>query len=161
MTCPPFAIDKVIVTDYHLKGKKKFKMEGEIMKINLDCVRDILISIEEYPEPMKLYINDFAKRLPKYGLKEIYYCCLRLYEGGYINSNSEGFINSEYHTTTIGDLTFFGHEFLANIKNDTIWNKVKNVAFKVGSYSFDAITKISAGIIDKDILSCISINQKN
>ena len=117
------------------------------MKLNLDCVREILISIEEYPEPMELEINDFSKMLPQYGLKEIYYCCMRLYEGGYINFND--ITDGDYHFTTVGDLTYSGHEFLENIKNNNTWSKTKNIALKIGSHSFDIITKIAVNIISQ------------
>lgn len=115
------------------------------MKLNPDCVRDILITIEEYPEPMELYINEFAKKLPQYSLMEVYYCCSRLYEGGYINF--EDLTNGGYHNTIVGDLTFFGHEFLQKIKNDNTWSKTKSIATKIGSFSIDVISQIAVNVI--------------
>ncbi len=131
------------------------------MRLNPDCVRDILITIEEYPEPMNLSLNTFSEKLPMYTITEICYCCIKLYEANYINLDFNNFsqlsasvlesINnsSDLKIKSIRDLTFLGHEFLENIKNDNNWNKTKNIATKVGSFSFDVISKIAINIISQ------------
>ena len=117
------------------------------MKLNPDCVRDILFTIEEHPVFMRLSLDTFSEKLPQYTLTEIHYCCLKLYEANYINlSFYEQFPNKLRY---IEDLTFFGHEFLENIKNDNNWNKTKNIATNVGSFSFDVISKIAINIISQ------------
>ena len=50
------------------------------MKLNPECVRDILLTIESYPEPMNLSLCKFYAMLPQYTENEIYYCCKKLYE---------------------------------------------------------------------------------
>ena len=47
----------------------------------------------------------------------------------------------------IGDLSPAGHEFLANIRKDTVWNGVKSVAGKVGATSLSALTQIAANVV--------------
>ena len=51
------------------------------------------------------------------------------------------------------DLTPKGHEFLANIREDTIWNNVKTVSAKVGSKSLGAISQIASSVIAEIIKS--------
>ena len=40
-----------------------------------------------------------------------------------------------------------GHQFLANIRQDTNWNKVKTVAETVGSKSLDVLSNIASDVI--------------
>jgi hypothetical protein len=48
-------------------------------------------------------------------------------------------------------LTPSGHQFLADIREDTNWNKVKSVLKKVGSFSISAITQAAAGVVQADM----------
>ena len=43
----------------------------------------------------------------------------------------------------ITELTFSGHNFLENIKNDNNWNKIKQKLNKIGSYSLDIIKEVA------------------
>jgi hypothetical protein len=52
---------------------------------------------------------------------------------------------------SIHNLTFYGHEFLENIKSDNTWNKTKSIASKVGSYSLNTLRDISVGVIGEII----------
>ena len=53
------------------------------------------------------------------------------------------------------DITYFGHEFIEQIKDDNNWNKVKDVAKKVGSSSIDILLQIAAGVLTNKINNCI------
>lgn len=55
------------------------------MKLDLNCVRDILSAINDYTKPMYLPPDEFCKLLPEYNPKEILYCCRRLHEGDFLN----------------------------------------------------------------------------
>ena len=44
------------------------------MKLNLDCCRDILFTIEAQTERMHMQLYDFLKLLPQYSELEIEYC---------------------------------------------------------------------------------------
>lgn len=127
------------------------------MKLNLDCVRDILLTIEKHPIPMNLNFYNFCELLPNYSKDEILYCCKRLYEANYLNLKFISIQNCKPQLDEIGDLTFYGHEFLENIKNDTNWNKTKNIALKVGSFSFEVIKEISTSVIS-DVIKKVMFN---
>mgnify|MGYP002958432843 FL=1 len=47
----------------------------------------------------------------------------------------------------IYDMTYAGHQFLANIRSDNIWKGTKAIASKIGSSSLDAITQIASNVI--------------
>lgn len=127
------------------------------MKLNPDCVRDILLTIENHPVPMNLNFYNFCDLLPNYSKDEILYCCKRLHEANYLNLKFVSIPNYTPQLDGIGDLTFYGHEFLENIKNDSNWNKTKNIASKVGSFSFEVIKEISTSVIS-DVIKKVMFN---
>lgn len=49
------------------------------------------------------------------------------------------------------DITYFGHEFIEQIKDDNNWKKVKDVAKKVGSSSIDILLQIATGVLTNKI----------
>ena len=124
------------------------------MKLNPDLIRDILLTVEEkcdFDNPM-IYDseNNTLELLKPYTHEEIIYhinqCELaQLILGVNFYSN-----RSVIH---IKDLTPAGHEFLANIRKDNIWNNTKAVAEEIGTRSLTALTQISANVVTSIIKS--------
>ena len=118
------------------------------MKLNPDCVRDVLLTVEESCDFKKIlcYAKDspMADRLEKYTHDEIIYHMMQCNLSGLItdfhSSDNGGLI-------TIGDLSPNGHKFLANIRKDTIWNNTKSIASQIGSKSLDALVQIASNVI--------------
>lgn len=54
------------------------------MKLDINCVRDILLTIESINYPVCIPRKEFCSRINNYSENEIEYCCLKLYEGNYI-----------------------------------------------------------------------------
>ena len=50
---------------------KYFRKVGYHLKLDLNCVRDILSAINDYTKPMYLPPDEFCKLLPEYNPKEI------------------------------------------------------------------------------------------
>ena len=117
------------------------------MKLNIDCMRDILIEMEkaEYEEP--LYLQRFYDALPKYSEDEINYSIVKLEEARFIKATIKSHVGYDYTIVRLDDITYQGHQFLANIRSDTIWNDVKEVSKKVGSNSLQAISQIATAVI--------------
>lgn len=44
-------------------------------------------------------------------------------------------------------LTYKGHKFLENVKNNKIWTQTKNIVGKVGSISLDIISTIASKVL--------------
>lgn len=98
------------------------------MKLNPDCIRDILLDIEETATINTSWKYDSRNpsiRLSSYDQFEIAYQARYCSESGMISGFSVGG-NSE--SVFASDLTPTGHEFLANIRNDNFFNKIKNIA---------------------------------
>ncbi|MGT2915575.1 DUF2513 domain-containing protein [Streptococcus dysgalactiae] len=116
------------------------------MKLNPDCIRDILLNIEERADYGNYALfaskEEFAQ-LPEYSANEIMYHIRQCDNSGFflgkVSYFSEGCI--------VKDLSPLGHEFLANIRQDSNWSKTKDIAKNVGSTSLDVLKDISAQVI--------------
>ena len=125
------------------------------MRLEPDCVRDILLFIED----MDTYVLDgdgdialqgafweeISEKLAQYPETQIYYTLSKLEEGSLINMTSQwgGGALTSCH---VSSLTFEGHEFLENIRDSKRWNIVKNGLSAVRNYSLSVIAAISEGV---------------
>ena len=118
---------------------------GDKMKLNPDCLRDILLVIEEstsYTDDVDSDKFALNSKMDKYSYEEVFY-----------HVRQADLSNLLYKTTffkggfIIQDLSPEGHKFLNDIRNDNNWTKTKEVAKKTGSLSLDALKIISANII--------------
>ncbi|HJB15232.1 MAG TPA: DUF2513 domain-containing protein [Candidatus Blautia excrementipullorum] len=116
------------------------------MKLNPDCIRDILIIMEDQPFKKQMDFDDLVPLLPSYSSDDIEYTCLKLKEAGFIHAITTSDFTGETVVTLL-DITYTGHQFLNDIRSDTIWNNVKEVSKKVGSQSVSAISQIASGVI--------------
>ena len=119
------------------------------MKLNPDCIRDILLEIESVSTISTAWVYDSdspSRRLCKYSKYEIGYHARQCSKSNLV----DGFhLYGDCDSISISDLTPKGHEFLANIRENKIWNNVKSISAKVGSASLDAIVQISSNVITK------------
>lgn len=122
------------------------------MRLNPDCIRDILLEIETIPDNKHYYNfnpDSCSCNLPQYNYLEITYHLRQCDLYGYLYKPSFYMDN----TCSVMDLTPKAHEFLANIREDTNWNKVKAIAKKVGCNSLDALMQISVNVVSELIQS--------
>lgn len=115
------------------------------MKLNPDCIRDILLTVEEntgYGNYMRYDEDTEYERLKPYPIDEVLYHVQQCEYSGLVAKVSY-YMNPG---CLIHDLSPKGHEFLANIRMETNWNKTKEIAKSVGSSSLDSITKIATCI---------------
>lgn len=118
------------------------------MTLNSNCVRDTLLELEKLSYQQSCTIGDLASALPSYSEDEISYTCLKLEEANYIKIETIRSINMPGPMIRrINDITFYGHEFLNNIRSDSVWNNVKAVGSKIGATSISALTQIATGTI--------------
>lgn len=116
------------------KPKPPVRNEMNDMQLNYDCVRDVLLTIENITglndnllfEPVCFY--DVAANLSQYDDKDILYTILKLNEAGYIRTEWLNKSHSNYHDYIVFDITFKGHEYLNSIKSLKVWNAIKNGA---------------------------------
>lgn len=121
------------------------------MKLNIDCVRDVLLLIEEQPFNTELGIKSISERLPNYSVDELEYTCLKLNEGGYIKAvtmSTLEFVSPRI--ISVQELTYAGHQFIDNIRNDYVFDETKTqIANTVGSASMNIISNVASTIILK------------
>jgi hypothetical protein len=132
------------------------------MKLDIECVRDILLTIEAQTDFVQISTHNFASLLPQYSLNQIIYACWRLYEGGYINL----FLFYPPNQSTpiircIGDLTFQGHEFLADIKPKSNWEKLSGAFKQSGSASFKAVANVAIDVGTEVLKSKLGLNNSS
>ena len=114
------------------------------MKLNPDCIRDILLSVEKNAT----YSNDvpeetlYKELAPKYSQEEILYHVRQCKHSGL-------FLNVIHYFGgfTIEDLSPHGHRFINDIRQDNNWKKTKDIAKNVGSFSLDVLKDISSQVI--------------
>ena len=118
------------------------------MRLNIDCIRDILIAVESLDYNSSYSISKLQNILPGYSEDELQYHCLQLLDAELIKATNIATIG--YLLPKIGrifDLTYQGHQFLADIRSDTTWNKTKQIAKSIGSESLHAIKDIATNVI--------------
>lgn len=123
------------------------------MKLNIDCIRDVLIFLEE-----NLEINDdleiksqnlhtICNALEgKYEKPEIAYTLLKLKEGGYIQAQKfmgNGIISN----IIVSSITYEGHQFIESIRSETVFEEVKNRLGKIGVFALNIIQKVAIDYI--------------
>jgi hypothetical protein len=125
-----------------------------IVKLNYDCIRDILLTIEEIPNRKdELILANFKsyKKLSKYNEEEIQYNALKLLQEEYVT----GLKISGNNTTTVlrlTDLTWSGHELLSDIRSETVFNQTKEKIIKsVGSTSLTIFQQLASTIALKTL----------
>ncbi|WP_302826646.1 DUF2513 domain-containing protein [Anaerofustis stercorihominis] len=109
------------------------------MKLNIDCIRDILIFIEDNTTARNM-ISINSDQLPeklnnKYDTDTIIYHILQCSKSGLIDGFKQF---DDYGSILISDLSPQGHAFLADARNKNIWNKIK----KLGCESLPTIISI-------------------
>lgn len=134
------------------------------MKLNYDYVREILLFIEEnlhYEKFDNLPINHsgimYGKLLSNqvfenHDKQELLYALELLISEKYINCTNVVFRDGNLRNATIIGLTLKGHDLLDNIRNDTVWNAVKQKAKKAGGVSLSVLAK-GAGTLANALLS--------
>lgn len=125
------------------------------MKLNADCIRDVLLELEKSLtyrtdeegrlEKNTVSLHDLDCILIRYTKEDIFYTLSNLNQAGYINMTVKGAGNSIY-LCFVNCITFQGHEFLEKIRSDQSWSKVKAGAEAIRNYSLDAISAIANGV---------------
>lgn len=130
------------------------------MKIDPDCVRDLMMLLEEKTgmipdEPYSFYgINAYSimqvqKIQEKYQYGEVVYTLIQLAESGYISMTIS--CDNELRTARLGNILYVtpkGHEFVASIADASSWkNKILPVLKGVGSISLTVIETVSKGAV--------------
>ena len=115
------------------------------MRLNPDCIRDILLTVEDKSDGSSsvTIARNTDPRLDPYTAGEIYYHVRQCVEVNLLSGMKEDMLGN----CTVRDLTPAGHEFIANIRKDTLWERTKETAKSVGSNSLKAIAQIASYVV--------------
>ncbi|MFT8610545.1 MAG: DUF2513 domain-containing protein [Liquorilactobacillus nagelii] len=113
------------------------------MKLDPDCVRDILLSVEKHSTmTTRTSTKDFDDDglFGKYDSQKVDYHVRYADEAGLLN------VDWSFDGYDIRDLSPEGHDFLSNIRKDENWLKTKNIAEKAGSSSLNVLKNIASSV---------------
>lgn len=124
------------------------------MNLNPNSVRAVLMYLEDNQKiGEQLYSSQVVNSIlesqgDKNGTsEELLYAIKQLNDMGMINATpAMGDLAYSPHFN-IYDILPTGHQFLANIKDDNIWEETKAKAKKVGSFALDILSKIAVNVI--------------
>lgn len=120
------------------------------MKLDPDCLRDILLLVEKKSsfEGMFSY-SDFMNSdlVNKYDTGKIFYHIKQAAMSNLITKVTW----TKDPDFSFSDLTPEGHKFINDIRNEQNWEKTKSVAKSIGSFSIDALKSIASGVVTSAI----------
>lgn len=140
-------------------------MDVIIMQLKPDCVRDVLLYLEENllvygGEQNRVMRNTIGwkqvyedEMLNKsYLIEDIQYTILQLSEAGMIRIKlMSGGQNRGIVGVDIEDITWCGHELLANLQGDQLWDTTKSIAKSLGTLSVKALSTIATSVVNAKI----------
>ncbi len=112
------------------------------MKLDIDCVRDVLLEFETFPFGCYTAFS-FEKSISNYGVDNVEYTLAKLKEAGYINA--ETLMRPDGHPEFLGiyDITYAGHNFLSTIREPSVWEKLKGAVLNGGTASVKVVGDIA------------------
>lgn len=135
------------------------------MKLNMDCVRAVMLCVEEHTDfdhrcsfihyaraDSLVCLGEDPVDPPEYQVKlesnfdneDMIYSVKYCVEAGLIVLSPSSTLIQ--YQISIKDLTPAGHDFLANIREDRVWKKVKQTAAKVGAVSLNVLVEIAKDV---------------
>ena len=129
------------------------------MKLNLDCVRDTLLLledklsinyIEDRFEPITLYqLTEAMLELhpDKYTNEDVWYTIYNLIQVRYIEGIFKDAGKQKMAICSIENISWGGHQFLATIRPETIWEATKTKAKSIGGMSVTGLSLVASSIM--------------
>lgn len=124
------------------------------MKLNYDCVRDVLLYLENnlslnnsitFPSDIK------ESLLLKYSKDDVIYTVKILLNKKLILGDDNFNYSTGMYTANIESLSFDGHSFLDNIRDNQVWSKSKKILSAFKSVSIEIISQVATNVIYKKL----------
>lgn len=117
------------------------------MKLNPDCIRDILLAVEDVVDGTNRFEyekdHNVHRQLKGYSHDVLHYHFQQCSAHGLIT----GFRRHDGgNWILVADLSPAGHAFLANIRNNGFWSKVKDAAAKIGTPALGSMLQIAENL---------------
>ena len=119
------------------------------MKLNNECIRDLLFYLEENLKyHQRLYVHDI--KLKDYSLDELLYTAERLKEANFLKCL--GGIYSRYNLPlSVDSITYQGHQFLDSIRDDNVWNNAKSKIKTVASVTLPILQELCSNYLKQKL----------
>jgi len=122
-----------------------------IMKLDHECVRSILLTIEEkhqYGKVLRLEEILQSDRLLEFNEDEIKYVLIKLADAKYI-LGTPTYGSNQLVDFDCSGLTWNGHQFLDTIRDPKVWKRTKEIASKLTSVSITMLSSIGSQVLAK------------
>ncbi|MGG1455554.1 DUF2513 domain-containing protein [Bacillus subtilis] len=123
------------------------------MKLDHDCVRSLLLELEEKLSLNSIFDNSHIKELKTYeefGEEQTFYTILKLIEAKFLIGTSQFYLDESYEFA-ITSISHSGHEFLNNIRDSKIWSKTKSSVSTLSGVSLSIIGSVAADLVKKSV----------
>lgn len=112
------------------------------MQRDFNLIRKLLVFFDEKEDPAHVELPDVGA---EYTDLQVKYHLILLHQAGFLNCEPVKSSTSERVIYVLPfDLTWEGHEFLAKIKNEGVWQKIQSVlASKSGTLAFAVINQLA------------------
>lgn len=122
------------------------------MKLNHDCIRDLLLEIESFPlDTFPLQGPNLVNVSNKYSSDDLIYSVQQLLSAKYIEGTCDGDFSGEY-IIVIDTITWEGNKFLDNIRSPKVWSEVStSISKKIGSASLTILSSVAAKFIESSL----------
>lgn len=109
------------------------------VKRDLDLIRELMLKIEENPQmdgTREFYLSSPSDLgIQNHSVEEVAYHLALLIRAGFV----DGAVTLANPMQVVRRLTWEGHEFLDNVRSDTLWNKAKG--------HFASLPSVGLGVI--------------
>jgi hypothetical protein len=130
------------------------------MKLNPDCIRDILLWLEENQKievlsgmTTEIMSTEMPKYIPGYSNEDVLYSIKQMTESYLLSAVKMDVNGADWYR--IKDITPAGHEFLGNIRSPENWQKTKSIASKIGAVTIDVLSKVAGSVVAELIKNSI------
>lgn len=122
------------------------------MQLNHDLIRDLLIAIEQISNGRTNFPVEYIveNHLSNYDLDEVVYHVKQLAQAKLIEVPKK----SSNH---IIDLTWYGHQYVASIKDQSVWKKVKKLIEPLGGATLEVIMEISKNLVTQKVRNWLNV----
>lgn len=140
------------------------------MKINEECIRDIITYLSENLIIKKDYDDKYKYETisvymlnknfqSKYAIQDIIYSVKILNECGYIRGENLSKLHDiDIKFQDIQDITYLGNRFYESIQPETVWEKTKGIVGKIGNYSLEFIESTAKEVAVEMAKQAVSIS---
>ena len=131
------------------------------MKLDHDLVRCVLLATEASENITGINEDELLGYLEKHGSyndrNSIAYTVSKLKEANFITGNVR-WANNSPAWIVAGNLTYEGHKFLDNIRDDKVWKDTKTILSRFSSVSLSFVSSVASNVISQLIQKQLGFN---